>query len=576
MLFIIVASVLYFYDYVENEGFNPSDEGVVQAQAYRIINGQIPHKDFISIRPVFSGIIHSVDFLLPLPLIVSGRWITFIEIFLTAFFIIQVLKKIYFGQNNLKTQFLYLLPLLLITYVLNTNLISLYPWTTIDALFLSSIGLNFMIDVIIGDKSKVYKNIVFAAFFFILAGLCRQTFFLLLVFLCLYLVINIKRFELRLYKLLLYSLFSLIPLFLYIFLLVINNSFNDFIQQITGRSEFFQTGIITFVKEFAKSYLLPLYLITTIFLIFNNKLKSLKIFDIFLNVQIVLYLLSAVVLSIIIFYNSLGNIHIVPFELFWINMFLSFLVFINYRVKHIHIVLPVSLQIIAWISSISLGVNSPSYAPGFIFISIISLYFITRIIPFKAFYMGIIPYSIILFVIFIHNQKRNNYRDLSFDQLNYKLKNIYEDFGEIKTNVNTYNYIDELKRIIDNFDRDYKIAVLPNNAFIYPVAGLENPLPLDWPQPAEFVGNEKVFKKKLYNLINVEKVCFIIDKYNSKNLAYKLEAMNYSSNDFDYINHIFLTCNKYPYEFKFFNVFISNGTDVQKDFLSNDILNRNQ
>ncbi|MGM0650030.1 MAG: hypothetical protein ACQES1_05925, partial [Bacteroidota bacterium] len=63
-LILIVVSVVYmFINYAGTEGLNPSDDGVVLAQSWRIILGQVPHLEFISIRPVGSGVLHSIHFL---------------------------------------------------------------------------------------------------------------------------------------------------------------------------------------------------------------------------------------------------------------------------------------------------------------------------------------------------------------------------------------------------------------------------------------------------------------------------------------------------------------------------------
>ena len=56
---------------IPSEGFNPSDDGVILAQSYRLLQGQIPHLDFISIRPIGSAVFHSIHFISPLPLEIS-------------------------------------------------------------------------------------------------------------------------------------------------------------------------------------------------------------------------------------------------------------------------------------------------------------------------------------------------------------------------------------------------------------------------------------------------------------------------------------------------------------------------
>jgi len=62
---VLLAILFSQLNYVENEGFNPTDEGVVLAQSWRIINGETPHQDFISIRPAASGYLHAINYYYP-------------------------------------------------------------------------------------------------------------------------------------------------------------------------------------------------------------------------------------------------------------------------------------------------------------------------------------------------------------------------------------------------------------------------------------------------------------------------------------------------------------------------------
>src|SRR5690349_11471336 len=39
-------------------GFNPTDDGFVLAYGRRLLDGQVPHRDFITIRPVGSALLH--------------------------------------------------------------------------------------------------------------------------------------------------------------------------------------------------------------------------------------------------------------------------------------------------------------------------------------------------------------------------------------------------------------------------------------------------------------------------------------------------------------------------------------
>src|SRR6266446_5125765 len=72
----LVASV---YLAVGRLGFYPTDEGLNQEYTYRILLGEVPHRDFISPRPLGSALLHLVDFAIPGPLFEVSRVIALCE-----------------------------------------------------------------------------------------------------------------------------------------------------------------------------------------------------------------------------------------------------------------------------------------------------------------------------------------------------------------------------------------------------------------------------------------------------------------------------------------------------------------
>ena len=123
------------------EGFNPSDDGVILAQSYRMIHGEVPHRDFISIRPAGSGVIHAINFYSPLPLEISARWMVLFEYLFGSIFITSLLAGSWF-RGLRKSLFLLVVGVsVVLMFLLNQNHYNLFPWTTIDALFWFSLAL---------------------------------------------------------------------------------------------------------------------------------------------------------------------------------------------------------------------------------------------------------------------------------------------------------------------------------------------------------------------------------------------------------------------------------------------------
>src|SRR5664279_1051071 len=258
---IIVGIAFPLINYVGKEGFNPSDDGVILAQSWRIIQGEVPHKDFISVRPALSGYLHSIHFYAPLALEDSARWFVVFQNFLIAFIwvclLIFAFKEEHAELNNIWV----FLSLGLIAFTMNLNHHGLFPWTTVDALFWGAIGTAFFIAMYKENVSLLKQGIMAAIglLFLSFAALSRQTFLLALIFLDI--IIIIRFLKLRKYLLLAGVLFlGQIPVILYLGFLMRNGALSLFFNQMTGHTEFFEVGILRYIKSFIKARLLLLYL----------------------------------------------------------------------------------------------------------------------------------------------------------------------------------------------------------------------------------------------------------------------------------------------------------------------------
>jgi len=60
-------------------GANTMDGGLILAQSYRILHGEIPHLDFLTPRPAGSAYLHVLDFVIPLPLVLASRLVAICE-----------------------------------------------------------------------------------------------------------------------------------------------------------------------------------------------------------------------------------------------------------------------------------------------------------------------------------------------------------------------------------------------------------------------------------------------------------------------------------------------------------------
>src|SRR3989339_490916 len=396
LISFLIIFLFYHLDYVENEGFNPSDDGVILAQSYRLINGEIPHKDFISIRPVFSGIFHTLHFFIPVPLEISARWSVVMQYLLLSFLWVYMLGKVFLFFRGKAAQSIFIfLTAGIFTFFSGLGNYNIFPWTTIDALFFTTLGLFFFYHCFGDNKSKIhFFSAVTGIFFFSIAALCRQSFVLVVVIAIV--LLFLKGIRLRKKTL---SLFSIIlgssPLLFYASYLLYHDAMPLFIQQMTGRTEFVQTGIVRFVYQFFTAKLFIINAATLlIFLYFFIKSKAwlyntLRFIHLtekqrkFTSGIIFFYICASIVFTFYFFLQKEQNIFNIPFELFWITLVLTFITFMTLPLHPQQKILILSGIVIAWISSISLGDNSPIFVVGNLAVQnlLIGFYTMLRISP---------------------------------------------------------------------------------------------------------------------------------------------------------------------------------------------------
>lgn len=561
IVFAVVFSAYFLFNIIATEGFNPSDDGVILAQAFRILNGEIPHKDFISIRPVFSGILHTIHFFSHLALEVSARWFVFFQ-----YFIYSILTTFILFQFVLKGKSFFAFILLGISsYLLNLNFYNLFPWTTIDALFWFSIGLY----VFLLQFEKQKNQILFSALGFTIMSfgvLSRQTFAIPFIILFISFAIYLIK-ERKIASLLVISFISSFPFLIYLFVLVSTQSFSLFITQMTGRTELLETGILTYLKYFIGSKILIFHLFVLGLMIFHklkpnsNKQRSELIFKL-----LMLYSLSILFFSYYLFLSDVWQLFEVSFEIFFICFILLLYVLLFVSNENLKKQILTFLLLICWTSSISLGDNSLVFTIGilinlFFALLILILNSINKIEIFekKITLFSIIASIIVVTLLFVEisAQRRINYRDDSSDNLNFNLSDSFSEFGNIKTNKTTYDYFAELKQVIDSLKiSKNNFVVIPNNSIIYAITKSKNPFPIDWLQQEEYIGSEKYLHEKIAKVCSSENIYLIIDKYDSKKMNEYLLPMDYNTPKYEYFNLLNSVKKELKLETKFFKVYI--------------------
>lgn len=79
----------------------------------------------------------------------------------------------------------------------------------------------------------------------------------------------------------------------------------------------------------------------------------------------------------------------------------------------------------------------------------------------------------------VREQHRSPYRDLPQPMLTASLGEVMPALRGVRSNPTVARYVEQIRDCIERYPAA-RVAVLPDNAFVYPALGLDNPLPLDW------------------------------------------------------------------------------------------------
>ena len=211
-------------------GFAPVDDGFTLAYSRRILEGQVPHRDFIIIRPFVSPLLHT-------PFVLFGGDYTY---WVSRFFVwfqfaciswawVCVIDRA-FGNpfNNLMKLFI-----ALVSFAASVHYFVLTAWHTVDGLFLSSIGVWMLV------TQKQTTNRVIGYSLIAAAYLCKQS-FLFMAPLSILLMGDWREKK--------YWLTITLPAALYCAYLLVTGALSEAILQLASQSGILSTGVVSYLN----------------------------------------------------------------------------------------------------------------------------------------------------------------------------------------------------------------------------------------------------------------------------------------------------------------------------------------
>ncbi|MGC8741507.1 MAG: hypothetical protein ACP5UB_08620 [Candidatus Sumerlaeaceae bacterium] len=139
---LLVALPVYYWLAFGRYGLGERDDGFVLAQSWRVINGQLPHRDFISVRPAMSAYDHALSLLLMPEAweMIFDRLLNYAEMAAASFFLFAAMDR----WLPLRRFGLDLYVVSAIGFIYSMHNFPPMAWTTTDGVFYFSLGLYFL------------------------------------------------------------------------------------------------------------------------------------------------------------------------------------------------------------------------------------------------------------------------------------------------------------------------------------------------------------------------------------------------------------------------------------------------
>jgi len=511
LLFVAIAITAHLL--LSRLGFSPTDDGFILAQSRRLLAGQVPHRDFISVRPVGSAALHTADLILGggRTFLVS-RLIYWIEAALICWCWLEITLRRVPGRLG----FWDLAPLIPLAFMLSTHAFPPMAWHTVDGVWLASLGF-----LVCQNPARGWR---LAGYFLVGAAVtCKQNF---LPILPLAAVVNGDLRHPPAW------LALAAPLLLYIIGLTALGAGADMRQQLFALTDLTSSGL--------KHYIAPLGWPTG--LIIGAAAGAAIAFGAgsgerpprSLGVWLGLLVLAAALTTIGWTLDAPRFLYIDRMCFTLLGCLCGFML-ASVRTPALATMLPAStfLAVLAWCSGISLGYQTPAHVAGPMGIALL--------VPVRSHLGGDgrtgsrVAASLLLWivvaVVWTHWWSARHdhiYNEATAPLLTQRLDDVFPGGAGIVTNANTHAVLSELHDVVAGLNgRSYAIVVdLPGWWAHSPQL---NPLPTDWPQGIELCTEQLQARLSARALALRGRTVFIVQKVQMTTLAdglYRLDDGN--------------------------------------------------
>jgi hypothetical protein len=492
----IIALAIAVVARIGRFGFNPTDQGFVLSLSWRLLEGSIPHVDLISPRPLGSAVLHLIDFAIPAPLFVSSAVIAMVQVILSTVACIALITRTSpLEWGVLRTG------LVAAASVLNLHTFTLMAWHTIDGIFLTTMGW-WLLDAGLRNKSAWRRRI--GLFLLGFAVMTKQSFMfavpagvLILLF---HPAVGIRTairtpawWRRTIVDLLCLGAFPLV----YAGVVTAAGGLKPMIEQLTGGTGAWGEHLFNFwgnpfVTGDIRRHILMVtacVLVAATAWILRNRLGAAAPW---------IRLLPVVAAAVITIYALVQAQLAFPadwtIKLLWILVAVAILD----AVVHKHFPWrPLLIVLLGYMSSLSWGYVYPGLVCGIVVLSILEL--LAASVPEIQFRQRwlVVPGAIVAIAalaatsyLVIDKHDDGSAVDRPQGELTADLGVATPQLRWIRSSQDGARYMTQIADCLKQHPAS-KVAIFPDNSFLYPAFKVHNPFPMDWPLALELVGDSR-------------------------------------------------------------------------------------
>jgi hypothetical protein len=477
-------------------GFNPTDQGFILAGSWRILHGETPHVDLISPRPLGSPILHMIDFALPGPLFLMSGLLTMVEIVLTAVALTVVLTG-----RPVRTWGPLLTGLVAASVVINVNTEPIMAWHTTDGLALTACGW-WALDA--GLRCGRAWPRCLGLFLLGCAVVTKQSFAPALVIGALWLILH-PAARARIHRRLRWlavprdlGILVAAPI-AYCVVLAATGGWSAAVAQLTGAAPVHDQRLVDFFGWVLRLGPGVLPRIVEVILVVGAVLVLIHLAPLRLDAVVrvldrLAVVVGAVAVAAVVVAGDLIYSGDWAVALFWIAAIAVVVDTVRGRQLSWR---GVTVLALAAMSCLSWGVTAPTPMAGTL--ALTTLVSLTNGIPpviwprtsrvGVAAAIGVLVFTVAAADVATWHARRP-YRDVPRGEEIADLGQVAPALAGLRSGPAVLTYLTQLRDCVGTYAAG-RVAVLQDNAFVYPALGLRNPFPMDWPTPRELIANSR-------------------------------------------------------------------------------------